>query len=182
MAKKKKEAINLLPQEEFAASTLGRILAWLLSSFRMIVIATEMVVMGAFLSRFWLDAQNTDLNDAIKQKAAIIATYAQIESNFRATQKKLSIISGISQSAKSSSLLSEATNSLPGDVNLTSFSFTSTEIQIKGDAASESSIQQFITNLANKPSFKDIALAQLSTSEDGTKLTFLLKMETGGAK
>jgi len=178
MAKKKKEAINLLPQEEFAASTLGRILAWLLSSFRMIVVATEMVVMGAFLSRFWLDARNTDLNDAIKQKSAIITSYVQVESDFRSVQKKLLIFSGIAKGATTTSLLSIATNALPSGVSLSTFSFTSTELQIKGDANSESEIQQFITNLASKPAFKDIALSQVSASADGSKLTFVLKSET----
>lgn len=177
MAKKKKEAINLLPQEEFAASTLGRIVVWLLSTFRMIVIATEMVVMAAFLSRFWLDAQNTDLNDSIKQKSAAIGSYAQVEETFRSIQKKLSILSNISQGTTSSSLLAVATSSLPANVSLTSFSVSPVEIQIKGNAASEIDIHQFITNLSSKPEFKDISLFQLATSTDGTKLTFLLKSE-----
>ena len=177
MAKKKKEAINLLPQEEFAASTLGRVLAWLLSTFRMIVIATEMVVMAAFLSRFWLDAENTDLNDSIKQKSAAIASYAQVEENFRSVQKKLSVLSGISQGKTNSSLLSIVRSSLPANVSLSSFSVTLAEIQIKGNATSEISIHQFITNLSSKPEFKNISLFQLGTPTDGSGLTFLLKSE-----
>ena len=50
----RKEEINLLPQKGFEATTAGRILAWILSTFRIIVIITELLVMVAFLSRFWL--------------------------------------------------------------------------------------------------------------------------------
>ena len=62
----KKKNINLLPKEEFDASVVGRLLRWAMGTFRIIVIITEMIVMAAFLSRFWLDAQNSDLNDEIR--------------------------------------------------------------------------------------------------------------------
>lgn len=77
--KKKTKAINLLPQEAFAKTTLGRTLTWLLSTFRIIVISVEMVVVVAFLSRFWLDARITDLNDELKQKQAVITSLATFE-------------------------------------------------------------------------------------------------------
>ena len=89
MAARKKRQINLLPQEEFAASTLGRVLNWLLTTFRYIVIVTEIVVMTAFLSRFWLDAKSTDLNELIKQKQAVIAASADFEKEFRLTKDNL---------------------------------------------------------------------------------------------
>ena len=75
-ARKKSSRINLLPQEEFAASTLGRILAWILSTFRILVIMTELIVILAFLSRFWLDARTTDLNEEIKQYLRFTAQIA----------------------------------------------------------------------------------------------------------
>ena len=88
---KKSQPINLLPKEEFAASTFGRIIKWLLSTFRVIVIVVEVVVMSAFLSRFWLDARSTDLNDQIKQRQSIIASFSSFEQSFRATQAKLAV-------------------------------------------------------------------------------------------
>src|SRR5512144_1767398 len=94
----KSKSINLLPQEEFENSVLGRILRWATGSFRVIVIITEMVVMGAFLSRFWLDAQNSDLNDSIQIKSAQISAQKDFENQFRQIQKKLDIYKGISKS------------------------------------------------------------------------------------
>src|SRR5258708_25047874 len=99
MAKKKKiPEINLLPQEEFQASTIGRVLQWLLSTFRYIVITTEMIVMVAFLSRFWLDARSSDLTDAINQKKAVVASYSTFENQFRAAQQKITIFNNFAAS------------------------------------------------------------------------------------
>jgi hypothetical protein len=41
----KNKAINLLPQEEFDISIIGRTLKWAMGTFRIIVIVTEIVVM-----------------------------------------------------------------------------------------------------------------------------------------
>src|SRR3989344_5652085 len=101
--KEKQKLINLLPQEEFTASTLGRILTWLLSSFRIIVIVSEMVVMGAFVSRFWLDAKNADLSDDIEQKQAVVTSFSDFEQQFRSIQKKLLIFSSLSKSSEAPS-------------------------------------------------------------------------------
>ena len=63
MSAHKKQQVNLLPEKGFTSTTTGRVLTWILSTFRIIVIVTEIIVMIAFLSRFWLDAQNTDLSE-----------------------------------------------------------------------------------------------------------------------
>ena len=89
----KKSEINLLPQEEFASSTLGRVLTWLLSTFRIIVIATEIIVMAVFLSRFWLDAKANDLNELIRKNQAVLGTTVEFENEFRNIQKKLDTFS-----------------------------------------------------------------------------------------
>jgi hypothetical protein len=87
----KNKTINLLPQEEFESSIIGRILRWAMGTFRIIVIITEIIVMGAFLSRFWLDAQNSTLSDGIKIKSSQIQSLADIEKEFRNIQSKLNM-------------------------------------------------------------------------------------------
>lgn len=168
---KKKKAINLLPREEFAASTKGRILAWLLSTFKTIVIVTEMIVMGAFLSRFWLDARSSDLNDEIRQKQAIIAASKEFEDEFKQTQTKLKIVSELSKKEKSSQeILSQVSSRLPQNIYLSSFSYSEKEVKIRGISPSELAIAQLITNLGEIEYFKEITLSQLDTSEDQSSL------------
>lgn len=166
----KKHVINLLPQQEFEASTWGRVLAWALSTFRIIVIATEMVVMVAFLSRFWLDARNSDLGESIKQKQALVSAQAPFEKTFRLTQKKLKIFAQLSNPDPSlANIIRTIASYFPEDVILTNFSFANNVIRLNGNTTSEISVQQLVANLKSNSSFSDVALTNLSqNSEDGS--------------
>lgn len=177
VAAQKKDRINLLPQEEFAGTLLGRILSWAVSAFRIIVISVEMVVVFAFLSRFWLDAQATDLSDEIKQKQAIIASQATFESDFRAVQEKLKIISEITSQQEVLSLVTMVTSHLPADVTISTISFDPGEIQVKAAALSELSIAQLITNLESEEQITKVTLSQIGTKADSPFINFSLDIE-----
>jgi Tfp pilus assembly protein PilN len=161
----KNKAINLLPQEEFEVSTIGRILKWAMGTFRIIVIVTEMIVMGAFLSRFWLDSQNSDLSDSIKIKAAQITAQAAIEKQFRSIQSKLSIFSQLSTGTTPSQTVSSITSALPPDITLSGVTVTDTSTQINGIANSEAGIVQFLANLQADKNFKTVDLGQVGSSD-----------------
>lgn len=177
MARKKKKVINLLQREDFVASTAGRVLAWILSTFRIIVIVTEILVMIAFLSRFWLDAQNTDLSEEVKQKQALLAASSPFEREFKDVQARLSVFNEYSAKEKSfAESLSELSARLPPDVLLTSVSFNPGGIAIKGEAASELSIQQYIVNLVASDFFNSINLGEISTSGESQLLQFNLNI------
>jgi hypothetical protein len=143
----KNKAINLLPQEEFDISMLGRTLKWAMGTFRIIVIVTEIIVMGAFLSRFWLDAQNSDLSNSIKIKSAQITAQAAVEKEFRNVQSKLDIVKEISAATPLSQKIDAITSKLPTGVNLTSVSVLESSVQIKGSSTTEFGIAQFVANL-----------------------------------
>ncbi len=185
MPAKKEPEINLLPQEEFEASVVGRILKWALSTFRIIVIVTEMVVMAAFLSRFWLDARNSDLNETIKQKQAVLAASSTFEKDLRNVQKRLSIASSLFSLSKPSKILNSIVSYLPADVYISSFAVLEDAVQVKGYSLSEMSISQFIANLESVKNFKDVTLTQIDSSKEGTtSLIFTLKINLvkGGFK
>jgi Tfp pilus assembly protein PilN len=178
--------INLLPQEEFSASTLGRILTWALSTFRIIVILTEVVVMLAFLSRFWLDARANDLNDEIRQKSAVISASADFEKQFRDIQNRLKIFDTVTGNVGTVSQYLEGLSSyIPIDVTLSSFQFSSGSLQLRGNSASEIGIAQFIANLQGSKIFTNIALSSIGTNpQNNSQLTFGLKIDLmkGGGK
>jgi Tfp pilus assembly protein PilN len=183
-ARKKKNRINLLPQEEFAASTLGRVLAWLLSTFRVTVIVTEMVVMLAFLSRFWLDAKSADLGDLIKQREAVIASSEEFEKEFRGVQKKLKIFSGLANTDQSiTQHLADVSSIVPPEVVLTSFSFLGEEIKLEGISPNELGIAQLVANLEASDEFKEVSISQISTDkETQVLLSFLIRLTLKGGK
>lgn len=178
-ARKPSAGINLLPKEEFASSTFGRILTWLLSTFRIIVILTEVVVMAAFLSRFWLDAKANDLNDLIRKNQAVLATTTEFESEFRNIQKKLETFSKVSTlNTASSEYINKISSYLPMDVSLNSFQITQDSIQIRGNSVDESSIAQFIVNLKSDDLFSDVVLMGTNTNQQNKSLiVFNLKID-----
>ena len=177
-ARKKKNSINLLPQEEFAQSTLGRVLAWLLSSFRVIVIITEVFVMMVFLSRFWLDAKSADLNDLIKQRQAVLVASVDFEEEFRGAQKKLGIFSNLTDIDRlTTDHLNNTSSLVPPEIVLISFSFVGDDIKIEGISPNERGIAQFVANLEANDEFEEVAITQISTDkETQVLLTFALKL------
>ena len=176
MPKKTSHVINLLPQEEFRKSPVGRILHWATTTFRTIVIITELIVIVAFLSRFWLDAKNADLNDIVRQNQSIIESYKDFEIEFRQIQQRIKIFSGMTQGTTVASLMMQAINLLPEDVNLVSISQVENSLQIKAASASERSIVQFITNLLNNPAFKEVKVASaVASSENQSVIVFTLE-------
>ena len=170
MPKVKNKLINLLPRDEFETSILGRILKWALSSFRVMVIITEIVVMSAFLSRFWLDARNSDLNEELEMGEVQVDAYEEVESEFRSIQKKLSIAKVLYNEPKSTKVLSDIAGTLPPDIFLSSVTLNQTSLLIKAASFSESSIAQFVTNLEANKSFSDIELSQISTDQDNPSI------------
>lgn len=171
----KHKLINLLPQEEFDSSTLGRVLKWAMGSFRIIVIVTEMVVMGAFLSRFWLDAQNSDLNDSITIKRAQITAQKDFEAKYRDTQKKLAIVKAIDGFPKPTDKLGVFAQKMPQDVILTDMSVTDSSAELRGNAGSEIDIAQFLSNLQGDKTFTNVDLGSTNISEkDPTQTVFTI--------
>ncbi len=172
----KNKPINLLPQEEFNASTTGRVLKWATGTFRIIVIATEMVVMGAFISRFWLDAQNSNLNNTIKAKSAQISAQADLEKEFRLIQSKLNIIAQIKGEQKTTEFLDKITTSVPANITLSRVTFSTGSIVVSGSSLTDTDILQFIANLKSDL-FKDVSLGQVGISEnDQLETTFVINI------
>jgi Tfp pilus assembly protein PilN len=166
----KKTAINLLPQEEFEASTLGRVLHWAMGSFRIIVIVTEMIVMGAFLSRFWLDAQNSNLSDSIKIASSQIEVQSEFETKFRNIQTKLAIFKAITQNTQGSEQIKKIAEKIPNGIKISSIAVHDSTTDIKGDSDGEMNVAQLISNLKTDPSVKKIELGSLNTSEENKAL------------
>ncbi|MBI3385346.1 hypothetical protein HY030_04095, partial [Candidatus Gottesmanbacteria bacterium] len=87
--------INLMPTEDLERTPAGRFLKWALTVGRYIVIFTELIVLIAFLSRFWLDRTLSDLHESIKQKQAIVKSAKDLEDQARSVQNRLHEVSTI---------------------------------------------------------------------------------------
>lgn len=182
-AKKDTNTINLLPEKEFAGSVSGRILSWIISTFRVIVIVTEILVMIAFLSRFWLDAQNTDLTEELEEKKSIISAQSTFESEFRDIQERTKLFTELTSKEGSSEYFTVISQSLPPDVTLAELSKAENELEIIGNTSNERSVQQLLVNLAATKRFGTINLQEIQTNPANNSIvTFTIKALTGKEK
>lgn len=179
MATPKKRKINLLVQEEFEHTTLGRILNWSLSAGRIIVIATELVVILAFLSRFWLDKSLTDLNNKNAALATQINASSPFEEKFRNAQKRLSTYQKLEgRSSGATNLVREISSFLPADVSLTKISFSGREVDIRGIALSEEGLAGFVKALKDSDNFDEVSIGDISLgSALGQTLNFVVRAQ-----
>jgi len=157
--------INLLPEDK---QPLGSFLSWVLTSGRYIVIGTEIIVLIAFLSRFKLDRDLTDLHQSIAQKQAIVLAAQDLEKQVRILQNHLLIIKKFeNQRDFPPKLLATFEQLIPIDVSLTELSSQEAELTLKATAGSNQGFSAFINNLSSSPSFKDISLDNVGKNETG---------------
>lgn len=163
MAAPKKREINLLKQRRFEDTLPGKVLHWALSAGRVIVIITELVVIAAFLSRFWLDRMLTDLNEQNTALKSQVEAFSSFENEFRSLQERLSLYKNlVSSQSKYPKLVKEVASSLPAEVALTSLTVSENAIELKGKSISEGGLAGFIKALGGAQTIKDIKLADLS--------------------
>lgn len=169
--------VNLLPREGFEYTTFGKIVVWSLSAGRVIVILTELIVILAFLSRFWLDRQLTDLNEANAGKKRQIEAAAKFEADFRKAQDQLTLYKKLTSSQLGGAqIVQEITSSLPSGVTLSSISLAEKDIVLAGNALSEEGLAGFLQALGTSKKLKDTKLETVSLSTEGQQsLVFTIK-------
>ena len=184
-----KNQINLLPREEFEKKPLGKFLIWALSVGRWIVIFTELVVILAFLYRFKLDRDISDLYDQIKLKQAIVQSSSGFEKEFRFFQKRISEIKNLETNRVGvPALVSEVSRITPPDVAFSNFSFTDEngekQIKVTGFALSEEGLGGLLAGLSASPDLTEINLLSVSkrTEEAGIRFALTAKVVIGGRK
>lgn len=169
--------INLLPKDGFSETFGGKILTWALTVGRYIVIITQLVVIVAFLSRFRYDMQLAEIRDEIKNNQEVIASFQDLEEQFRYFQARIKNVEEISNTNSSiSGFYQEISQITPKDVYFKSISVSSNNsISLEGVALSDVGLVTLLNQIKNKPSFTESSLNYLnSKGERDPELEFLI--------
>jgi Tfp pilus assembly protein PilN len=159
--------IELLAKEDWEKGRLGQILHWILTIGRHIVIITELIVILAFLFRFKLDRDLTDLHDSIKQKQAIIEASASFEKKYRQLQKQVALLDQVTQNRLNpSAFLTHLSHITPLDVYLAEASIDQKTFTLKATALSETGLAFFLHQLPTLPSVDQVSLTELIAGSD----------------
>lgn len=163
--------INLLGQSDLEHTPWGRIITWATTYGRYIMIATEVVVLLAFISRFSLDRKLTDLKEEISQKQTIIDANATFEKEVRTLQDQLAQVKTLmTDQTRPVSLLALVNKNLPPDVYIYSFNITGSKLTLDMIAGTSGGFAQFLANIGAQKEFANLAIG------DTNRLT------TGGIK
>jgi Tfp pilus assembly protein PilN len=178
-----KKEVSLLPESENPNSFGARSIKWLTNSGRVIIIVTELLVVAAFISRFWLDRKNSDLSEIIRQQQAILATTKDFEQQYSALQQKLTTIKNLySNEPDYGQKLNSLIQSTPQDIIYNDL-IVSRDKDTKKISASviltaynESSIVDFITNLTLNPDIEVVNLNQIEKKSRENKYSISISL------
>jgi Tfp pilus assembly protein PilN len=165
-AKKKVDvSINLVPQDPFFETILGRTLKWALSIGRYIVIFTEMVVIISFATRFTLDRQVTDLNASINQKQKAIESYGDLEKEFRFVQQQIDDYQQLKQDYNLVEIFPILNSTIPDNVVFETLIVKADTINFSG-ALSQTALNILINNMQLDNHFYDVRISRIESQNE----------------
>lgn len=168
-----KKEVSLLPESENPNSINAKVIKWLTSVGRVSIIITELVIVSAFISRFWLDRKNADLSEVIRQEQAILNTTKDFEKEFSFLQQKLKLIKDFYSSQPDyGQKINAITESTPEDIIFNSIAITKDAKETKNltaevslTAFKEESIIDFLTNLALNPKISSVDINRIEKKQ-----------------
>jgi Tfp pilus assembly protein PilN len=155
-------SVNLLGNDNFSESPIGRIVAWAITYGRYIMITTEIIVLLAFISRFSLDRKLSDLNESIGQKQAIIESNLPFEEELTRVSTQLTRVKTLMASQnKPFELLQIIKSILPMDATLSQLTITTDKISAITTIGSTESLAVFMNNLQSVKQFVKVDIGEI---------------------
>ena len=167
-----KKELSLLPDAENPNSFGAKAIKWLTTVGRWVIVLTELIVVSAFISRFWLDRKNSDLSETIRQQESILKTTQTFEGEFKSLQQRLEFIDNFYKNdSQYSQKINTFVNSTPKDIIYQNISVKkdkdTQDISASASlmASNESSMITFINNLTLNPNIKTVKINQIEKKQ-----------------
>lgn len=178
-----KKEVSLLPNSENPNSFSSRLIKWSTTTGRVVIIFTELIVVCAFISRFWLDRKNSDLSETLRQKSAILQSTQSFESEFKQLQQKLSSIKVFYASQpKYDQQLNSLIKSTPEEIYYKDIILNQDEKTLETVITSnliayrEDVIVNFITNLMINPDIKQVDIKRIEKKSKENQYDVLISL------
>jgi len=174
-----KKEISLLPDKDNPNSFSGRVLLWLTSVGRYVIVITELLVISGFISRFWLDRQNADLSEAIRQKKAIVESTVQFEKDYKIIQDKLFVIKDAyaKQSDFSNKIITLA-DSTPDNIIYQNFNASIVNdlvtLNLSASALTEKAVVEFVGKLLKQKQIQSVDIKTIEKKPKDNKYSINL--------
>ena len=163
-----KKEMSFLPEDDDINSLSARAIHWLTTVGRYVIVFSELIVICAFISRFWLDRINSDLSESVRQQEAILQTTVDFESQYALLQQRLKVIGNYYQNQPQyKSYLASLVESTPAEITYNKLILkqdpTTSEISANLSLFSfqETSIINFISNLILNPKVASVNVEKI---------------------
>lgn len=170
--------LNLLSGDELENTTSGKFLKWALTWGRRIVVLTELVVISAFLSRFWLDTTVADLNEKIVRQKSVVESMAATEKKFRALTARIDKAQKIETATSVLTVYDEARELIPAEVVLTQLTVDPRGVAFAG-SSDESVLKTIVTDFRASKNFSNINVERVAKTDADRVVEFSLKASYG---
>lgn len=164
--------VNLITQDEFSNSFVGKFMLWALSIGRYIVVFTELIVILSFLSRFKLDRDLTDLNEQIAHYKAIVLSYGDLESTILNVQKRTAIVKAANDGLLPSDFFTLLETTMPIDVKISQANFDQNSISIVASSLSPQGFAQFMNALTKNELVDHIEVNSIASKDQDQSINF----------
>lgn len=143
---------------------------------RYVVVFTELIVILAFLSRFFIDRQISDLDDRLKQQVGVIDASRDFETNFRLTQGRLAGAKTIiGNQFGAGQFLDQITPLISQDISTSRLSVQDNALVFSGTSSSTGGLRQTILAFQNTKWLTNVSLTGVSSGESsGGGIRFVL--------
>jgi hypothetical protein len=169
-----KKEISLLPDKDNPNSLTGRILNWISNVGRYVVVFTELIIIGIFLSRFTLDRTNSDISEAVRQKRAMLNSTTEFEKDYSILQSKVQAIKKFySQDNDYGNKIVYLADRTPSDIVYDNLSLKKDDGKLSANLSlivyNEKSLIDFITNLSFENENNPVASIDIKSIEKKSK-------------
>lgn len=153
-------------------SPIDRIIAFALTTGRVVVILTEVIALGAFLYRFTLDQTLSRLHNDITQEVAIVKLFKNNETTFRSIQARLALAKTLGQQGSDlPQYLSDIMTFASPDVTITTIALASDGIRMEATTQSVTSLSTFVDKLKTYAPIASVSLNQISNQTQTARIT-----------
>lgn len=166
--------LNLLPGDDLEGRPGGIFLKWALTWGKRIVVTTELIVILAFLSRFWLDTEVANLAEKIDQKKMIIQSESGFEQRFRTLSERMNKAKSIERLPSPLSVYDKVQPLIPGTVFVSRLSVDGRSVSLAG-STDETSLGKLVDTFKNSAEFTDVNVDGVSQAGGSAAVGFSLQ-------
>ncbi len=161
--------INLLIRRGEKVALLTRLIKWTLTSGKLIVVLVEIITIGAFVMRYKLDGDLSQLQDSIKNEVPYLESLKADELLIRQTQFKIATIRQTkTETLDFSQVITKIANITPKNIKISNIAFDRTQsfpktlFNLSGTTPSNIELSVFMSSLQKDPSFTEVTLTNIS--------------------